>query len=154
MAIKDFFKRWTAVEYMSELPEKSSSDRKVQVSVCALMVEMARIDKVFTQDELVVLYDTLADRFGLNRDAIAELIADAEAELNASLDLWQFAKTINDSLSTNEKINLVETLWRVVLVDGHMDEHEHYLMSKMKNLLRLDQQQMNTAKDRARGKTA
>jgi len=150
MAVMDFFKRWMEPAGATPATEDGGTDRRIQVAVCALMVEMARIDHVFTQDELQVLTEALSNRFGLSRDEIRALIADAESEPNDSVDLWHFAKTINDNLTIDEKVALVESLWRVVLVDGHMDEHEHYLMLKMKHLLRLDQQQINAAKSRAR----
>jgi uncharacterized tellurite resistance protein B-like protein len=41
---------------------------------------------------------------------------------------------------------IVETLWRVVFVDGKMDQHENYLMHKFSNLLRLSHKQLIDAK--------
>ena len=73
-------------------------------------------------------------------------MAEAELELAESVDLWQFARLINENYSNDEKIEIIETLWRVVYVDGKMDEHEHYLMGKLKNLLRLSQDQLIEAK--------
>ena len=66
--------------------------------------------------------------------------------MNASLDLWQFAKLINENYTNEEKIAIIETLWRIVFVDGKMDQYEHYLMNKLKNLLRLSHQQLIDAK--------
>jgi uncharacterized tellurite resistance protein B-like protein len=62
------------------------------------------------------------------------------------VDLWQFASLINANYSNEEKIEIIETLWRIVYVDGKMDEHEHYLMNKLQNLLRLTHEQLITAK--------
>ncbi len=45
-----------------------------------------------------------------------------------------------------EKIEIIEILWRIVYVDGKMDEHEHYLMNKLSNLLRLSHNQLIEAK--------
>ena len=43
-------------------------------------------------------------------------------------------------------MEIIEILWRMVYVDGKMDEYEHYLMNKLKNLLRLSQDQLIGAK--------
>ncbi|MBW2563131.1 MAG: TerB family tellurite resistance protein, partial [Deltaproteobacteria bacterium] len=45
-----------------------------------------------------------------------------------------------------EKIEIIETLWRIVYVDGKMDQYEHYLMNMLKKLLRLSHDQLIDAK--------
>ena len=62
------------------------------------------------------------------------------------MDLWQFARLINENYSPDEKIEIIEILWRMVFVDGKMDRYEHYLMNKLKNLLRLSHDQLIAAK--------
>ena len=52
----------------------------------------------------------------------------------------------NENYSNEEKIEIVEMLWQIVYVDGTMDAHEHYLMAKVKNLLRLDHHRIIEAK--------
>ena len=124
----------------------NSTDHDIRVATCALLVEIARIDETFSQDELELLLSILKDKYGLSRDNAEDLILEAEKELENSLDLWQFAKLINENYSNQEKLEIVETLWRIVFVDGKMDQHEHYLMGKLKNLLRLSQNQLIEAK--------
>ncbi|MCD6296370.1 MAG: TerB family tellurite resistance protein, partial [Deltaproteobacteria bacterium] len=74
------------------------------------------------------------------------LIAEAEKELEGSIDLWQFTSLINSNYSMEEKIEIIETLWQIVYVDGKMDRYEHYLMNKLKTLLRLSHAQLIDAK--------
>ena len=124
----------------------SSADHDIRVATCALLVEIARIDETFSQDELKMLLSILKDKYGLSREHAEDLISEAENELENSLDLWQFARMINENYSNQEKIEIIETLWRIVFVDGKMDQHEHYLMNKLKNLLRLSHNQLIDAK--------
>ena len=44
------------------------------------------------------------------------------------------------------KVKIIETLWQIVYVDGKMDRYEHYLMNKLKKLLRLSHDQLIDAK--------
>ena len=74
------------------------------------------------------------------------LIEEAKKELEESVDLWQFANLINKNYSNEEKFEIIEMLWRIVYVDGKMDKYEHYLMNKLKNLLRLSHDQLIDAK--------
>ena len=142
-SLKRFFTK--AQEYD---PRGSGQDREhdIRVATCALLVEIARIDETFTEEELETVLSILKNKYGLLEEDADALIAEAEAELDKSLDLWQFAKLINANYTNEEKIEIVETLWRIVYVDGKMDQYEHYLMNKLKNLLRLDQKQLIDAK--------
>jgi uncharacterized tellurite resistance protein B-like protein len=118
----------------------------IHVATCALLVEIARIDEKFTDAEMETILSILKEKYGLSRDHADALIAEAEKELEKSVDLWQFAKRINENYSNEEKIEIIETLWRIVYVDGKMDRYEHYLMSKLQNLLRLSHEQLIAAK--------
>jgi uncharacterized tellurite resistance protein B-like protein len=118
----------------------------VRVAVCALLLEMAQIDKQFTKAELKTILDLLMDRYDLSRDEANAIIEEADQELKDSLDAWQFARLINEAYTPEEKMAIVETLWQVVFVDGKMDQHENYLMHKFSNLLRLSNKQLIDAK--------
>ena len=118
----------------------------LRVATCALFVEMARIDQAFTEAEMETVLSILKEKYGLSGEHADALIAEADKELDESVDLWQFARLINENYSTDEKIKIVETLWRIVYVDGKMDQYEHYLMNKLKNLLRISHNQLIDAK--------
>ena len=123
-----------------------ASEHDVRVAVCALFVEMARIDKKFSVTEMETILSILREKYGLSQEHADDLVAEADRELEQSVDLWQFARLINENYSTAEKIEIIEILWQMVFVDGKMDEYEHYLMNKLKNLLRLSQDQLIDAK--------
>ena len=125
---------------------EASTEHDIRVAACALLVELARIDEKFTQAEMDAILAILKDRYGLAGEHADALIAEAEKELDNSVDLWQFANLINQNYSNEEKIEIIETLWQVVYVDGKMDDYEHYLMGKLKNLLRLSHNQLIDAK--------
>ena len=141
--VKRFFNKAT-----TKVNEDSnqSSQHDIRVATCALFVEMARIDEKFTEAEMNTILSILKERYGLSAEHADALVAEAERELEKSVDLWQFANLINENYSNEEKIEIIETLWRIVYVDGKMDQYEHYLMNKLQNLLRLTHDQLITAK--------
>ncbi len=126
--------------------EKQVTEHDVHIATCALFVEMARIDEKFTQTEVGTILAILREKYGLSQEHADALLAEADKELEESVDLWQFARLINENYSVDEKVEIIETLWQMVYVDGKMDQYEHYLMNKLKNLLRLSQDQLINAK--------
>jgi uncharacterized tellurite resistance protein B-like protein len=129
-------------------PAASGGDsaHDVRMATCALFLEMARIDGKFTAEEMDTVLAIMKEKYGLSREHADALIAEADKELEDSVDLWQFARLINENYAIDEKIEIIETLWQMVYVDGKMDEYEHYLMNKLKNLLRLSHDQLIGAK--------
>jgi uncharacterized tellurite resistance protein B-like protein len=122
------------------------TEHDIRIATCALFLEMARIDEKFTQEEMETVLSIMQEKYGLSREHADALVAEADKELEESVDLWQFARLINENYSIDEKMEIIETLWQMVYVDGKMDEYEHYLMGKLKNLLRLSQDQLIGAK--------
>ena len=141
--VKRFFSKATE-DGSNTTGQKTGHD--IRVATCALFVEIARIDEKFTQEEMETLLLILKEKYGLSQDHADALIAVAENELKESVDLWEFARLINENYSNEEKIEIIETMWRIVYVDGKMDQYEHYLMNKLKNLLRLSHNQLIDAK--------
>ena len=126
--------------------ENQNAGHDVHIATCALFLEMARIDNVFNETEMDTILEILKKKYGLDPQHAAALVAEADRELEESVDLWQFARLINENYSTDEKIEIIETLWQMVYVDGKMDAYEHYLMNKLKNLLRLSHDQLIAVK--------
>jgi uncharacterized tellurite resistance protein B-like protein len=123
-----------------------NDDEKLTVAVTALLLEMGKIDHSFTSDEMDHVVSTITKKFGLSRENADAIMEEAERELRDSVDLWQFARTINEHYSNDEKIRLIERLWEVVYVDGEMNRHEHYLMNKVSKLLRISHKNLIAAK--------
>ena len=141
--IKRFFNKGKANDPGND---SQTSKHDIRVATCALFVEMARIDEKFTPAEVETIISILKEKYGLSREHADTLLTEADRELAESVDLWQFARLINENYSVDEKIEIIETLWQMVFVDGKMDRYEHYLMNKLKNLLRLSHDQLIKAK--------
>ena len=141
--VKRFFGTLPTVESSRT---RNDNQHDVRVAVCALLVEMAKIDETFTSAEMTKIISILKEKYGLSADDADELISVAEKELDGSIDYWQFARLINDNYSTEEKIDIIEMLWRIVFVDEKMDKYENHLMHKLAELLRLSHQQLIEAK--------
>ena len=121
-------------------------EHDIRIATCALFLEMARIDGKFTPQEMETVLSIMKEKYGLSGEHADALVAEADKELEDSVDLWQFARLINENYSIDEKMEVIETLWQMVYVDGKMDEYEHYLMNKLRNLLRLSHDQLIAAK--------
>jgi uncharacterized tellurite resistance protein B-like protein len=137
-------------QFFARISEGETVDQKkahaILVAICALLVEMARTDGTFSQTEMEAILSILQEKYGLSQKDADALVAEAQKKLDDSVDLWQFAKLIDENYSIPERIEIAETLWRIVYVDGRMDKYEHHLMNKFGKLLRLTHEQLIGAK--------
>ncbi len=126
--------------------EKKSDTGDINLATCALLLELANVDGKFSRqerDNITVIFKT---KYSLSDEEVNELIKSSEAELENSIDLWQFTNTINQSYSLDEKLKVIETVWEVAYSDGRLEQHEDYLAHKLAGLLRLSHKQLIDAK--------
>jgi len=118
----------------------------VRLAVCALFLEMASIDEEFSEEERQLVLDMMKEEFDLSEEYINELVEAAEEQRRSTLDLWKFTDMINRNFGVEEKIRVVELLWRVVYADGTLNKHEDYLVHKISRLFNLKHSQLIEAK--------
>lgn len=111
---------------------------RVQVATCALLLEVAHSDGHYHEVEAQLVHDLLAEKFDLSASAAAELVDHAHDHRAESHDLFQFAREINAQFSYEEKLDILEGVWRIICADGTLDKFEDSLARQLTTLLRLD----------------
>ena len=124
----------------------SSREDDLRIATCALFLEIANIDDEFSDEERESILSIIQTEYSLSEDHALELARRAMKELEGSIDLWGFTNLINENYTEDEKLRVVELLWRVIYADGKLDKHEDYLVHKVAKLLRLSHKQMIAAK--------
>ena len=77
----------------------------------------------------------LSRRFALSPDEAAELITRAEVRARSTAQYFPFTNSLNNSMSIDDKIEVVEMLWRIAYVDGVLDPFEDQLIRQVGGLL-------------------
>lgn len=121
----------------------------IRVATCALLLEMANIDNEFSKAEQDEIISIIKEEYQLSDEYVDELVEAAQEELKGKVDLWQFASLINKNYSYEEKIGIIEMLWKVVYADKKLDKHEDYLVHKVANLLHLPHRKLIDGKLKA-----
>lgn len=117
-----------------------------RIAACALFLEMAQIDDEFSERERGMILNILREEYGVSEEFAAALAEQAEKERKNSLDLWHFTELINQNFSKEEKIRVVELLWRIIYADGKLSGHEDYLVHSLAKMLCLSHKELIDAK--------
>ena len=121
----------------------------VHLAACVLLLDIAYADGTFSQEEREHLLATLARHFALTGEEAQLLIAAAERERGQAIDHFRYTNVLQQQYDVGQKMVLAEVMWGLVLADGSVDDHEHYLTRKISNLLELEPGYLSTAKARA-----
>jgi uncharacterized tellurite resistance protein B-like protein len=118
------------------------NQEKIHLATCALLLELANVDGEFSDEERDNIISNFKTNYKLPEKDINELIEASAKELDESIDLWQFTNLINQNYSLEQKLKVIETVWKVAYSDGRLDQHEDYLVHKVAKLLRLSHKQL------------
>lgn len=118
----------------------------VHLAACALLLEVAWADGEFSEAERRHLEAVLERHFALPPESGRQLIAIADEERRRAIDHFGFTSVLRSRYDLGQKMVLAEVMWGLVLADGTIAEHEHYLTRKIANLLDLEPGYLSHAK--------
>jgi len=124
---------------------KNSSNR-YQVATAALLIEIAKADGDFSDDERNRIFELMKNDFDLDDECVNELLQLSEKKVKDSISVYEFSSVINESFTQQEKIGLMKNLWRVIYQDGKLDSHEDRLIKIIGSTLNLEHKDVIGAK--------
>ena len=116
--------------------QNTGNDHKtVALATTVLMIEISLADETFDEQERQTIKTQLLTHFDLAETEIDPLIQLAENEVDHATSLYEFTSLLNQSFNAAEKINIVESLWRIAYADAVVDKYEEYYIRKIADLL-------------------
>ena len=106
-----------------------------RLAAAALLVHTAGIDGDISAREREKLHAVIKRQFGLDETTTEELIAEATAAEQESIDLYHFTSVINRSLDEDGRRRVVEMMWEIVYADGGVGDFESNLIWRAADLL-------------------
>lgn len=137
-----------------EVESPQEKEQKKHVAAGVLLLEAAYADNECSADELEQVIATLKMKFSLSDSCVDDLLALVRTGREQAVDLWQFTSYINHNFSREEKLAVMEDVWRIILLDGKLDKYEDYYAHRLADLLHLTPEQMISAKLAARDQLA
>ncbi len=141
--IKLFFEQHLALS----APE-NASEEKLQLATVVLFLEMMNMDDKVEAVEQDIIFSLIHQNFSLSTEQTTSLLALAEQQRKQATDYFQFTSLINKGYSLEQKIGLIESLWKIAFIDGVLDMNEEYLVRKIADLLYVPHTAFIMAKNR------
>ncbi len=113
----------------------ASAVEEPHLAVAVLLVEAGLMQGDFSTEERAMTARLLSRRFALPPDEADELIDRAETRARGTAQYFPFTNSLNTNMSIEDKIEVVEMLWRIAYADGNLDPFEDQLIRQVAGLL-------------------
>ncbi len=107
----------------------------LELAAAALLMEVTRADHEAHPDEEAAVLKAIRSTYTLTEDEIETLLAQANDSVDDATSFYEFTSVLNEHLNADEKLILMEDLWRVAYADGRLDKYEEYTIRKISDLL-------------------
>jgi len=116
--------------------EKVQNENENFIKIAALLIHTAKIDENYSDQEQEIIKKVLI-KIGATKENIEIIIKNAEKIEENSNQILEFTKEVKNMTEEN-KIKIVEALWRIIYSNKKADVYEASLMRRLGGLLYID----------------
>ena len=118
-------------------------------AVIILLLEACQIDGDTGNIELEYIKKLLINKFNFTPDEAEKNLIEALEKSDERIEIFSQIKIILNEMNHEERIDVIEMMWGVILSDGMIDDFEANLMRRMNGLLYVSGEESALAKQRA-----
>ena len=124
----------------------SKNNDKNLINIAALLIHAAKIDLDYSLKEENIIEQTML-KIGAKKENIKEIIQNGKELENNSNQILEFTKEVKN-MSNENKIKIIESLWRIIYSNNDADIYETNLMRRLAGLLYIDSKLMGDIKEK------
>ena len=126
--------------------KKDQNSNNDLIKVAALLIHAAKIDQNFSKKEEEMIYHALL-KLGANNQSIESIIKEGKKLEENANQILEFTKEVKN-MGEEKKIEIVETLWRIIYSNNEADIYETNLMRRLGGLMYIDNKIMGDIKEK------
>jgi uncharacterized tellurite resistance protein B-like protein len=124
--------------------------RHLQICVAVLLHEARRADYEHKQGESDVAERALRELFGMGADEAGSLLKEGRAKAEQLTSFYAPVSVIKRDFPMQDRIRLIEHLWRISFADGQLNLYEDHYVRKIAHLLYVPNTDSMLARNRAK----
>ena len=125
---------------------EKKNEHSYLAKVGALLIHAAKIDENYSSIEEEIIKKTLLD-LDVSEEDLELVLAEAKKIEEKSNQILDFTKVVKN-MDENEKIKIIESLWRIIYSNKNADMYETNLMRRLAGLLYIDSKTMGDIKNK------
>ena len=116
------------------------------IKISALLIHAAKIDENYSLKEEKIIKEALM-KIGANEENLEDIIEKGKKIEENSNQILDFTREVKN-MDNDSKINIIETLWKIIYSNKEADMYETSLMRKLAGLLYIDSKVMGDIKEK------
>ena len=127
--------------------DNSKSNFEIELTAAVLAYEIARSDGDISNSELSVLMEEIekiAKKVGKDKYEILKIV---EMYSKDSVSFYEFIEDINNNYQKDQKLSLLEFMWKTAYADGRLDVDEERLVRRVADLIKIKDLEVLKLKD-------
>ncbi len=127
--------------------DNSKSNFEIELTAAVLAYEIARSDGDISNSELSVLMEEIekiAKKVGKDKYEILKIV---EMYSKDSVSFYEFIEDINNNYQKDQKLSLLEFMWKTAYADGKLDVDEERLVRRVADLIKIKDLEVLKLKD-------
>jgi len=127
--------------------DNGKSDFEIELTAAVLAYEIARSDGDISDSELSVLMEEIekiAKKVGKDKYEILKIV---EMYSKDSVSFHEFIEDINNNYQKDQKLSLLEFMWKTAYADGRLDVDEERLVRRVADLIKIKDLEVLKLKD-------
>jgi len=127
--------------------DNSKPNFEIELTAAVLAYEIARSDGDISDSELSVLMEEIekiAKKVGKDKYEILKIV---EMYSKDSVSFHEFIEDINNNYQKDQKLSLLEFMWKTAYADGRLDVDEERLVRRVADLIKIKDLEVLKLKD-------
>tara|TARA_B100001248_G_C27373702_1_gene453041 strand:+ start:239 stop:694 length:456 start_codon:yes stop_codon:yes gene_type:complete len=126
---------------------------ELELTATVLAYEIARSDGEISDDELSMLMkeiEKVSNKVGKDKFEVLKIV---ETYSKDSVSFYEFVEDINKNYSKEQKISLLDFMWKTAYADGNLEVNEEKLIRRVADLIKIKDIEVLKLKDSSKTKT-
>ena len=126
--------------------KKDQNSNNDLIKVAALLIHAAKIDENFSKKEEEIINQALL-KLGADNQNIENITKEAKLLEENTNQILEFTREVKN-MEEKKKIEIVETLWKIIYSNNEADIYETNLMRRLGGLMYIDNKIMGDIKEK------
>ena len=123
-----------AIARLFATPQSAHLRDDPKLAVAALLVHLAQVDGTVDDVEKQAVRGALQDFYGMDEEAVRELIREARRSDADAVDFYRFTSVLKQ-LDDKARLEIIRMMWQVVFADGKNHELEDNMVWRIAELI-------------------
>ena len=117
---------------------ENKEHNNIKNAAAILLLSIANADNIIEKSEIKVIKDIVMDFFSIESEESYSIIENAMIEFKKSTSYFEYAQTLNENFTYQDKLDFVFCIFEVAHIDNELHFKEQHLIKQISNILNIE----------------